>query len=105
MSPSSERTVRLPADLHARPAGLLSRAAAGFKSKVTFATPAKQVDARSVLMVMALGATEGTEVTVRATGRDAEAAVERLSRMLEMIAPIETAEPSSPAERPEPALD
>jgi phosphotransferase system HPr (HPr) family protein len=105
MSPSSERTVRLPADLHARPAGLLSRTAAGFESKVTFATPAKEVDARSVLLVMALGATEGTEVTVRATGRDAEAAVERLSGMLEVIRPIQTAEPARSEESPAPALD
>jgi phosphocarrier protein HPr len=93
MSRSSERTVRLPADLHARPAGLLSRTAAGFQSRVTFATPAKEVDARSVLMVMALGATAGTEVTVRATGPDADAAVERLAGMLEVITPIETAPP------------
>lgn len=97
MSPSSERTVRLPADLHARPAGLLSRTAAGFESKVTFATPAKEVDARSVLMVMALGATEGTELTVRAAGRDAETAVERLCEMLEAITPIEVADSPEPA--------
>jgi len=104
MSQSSERTVRLPADLHARPAGLLSRTAAEFESKLTFVTPAKEVDARSVLLVMALGATKGTDVTVRATGRDAEAAVERLSRMLEMITPIETA-PASAEESSAPALD
>ena len=91
MSPSSERTVRLPADLHARPAGLLSRTAAHFDAKVTFATAAKEVDARSVLMVMALGATAGTELTVRATGQDAESAVERLAGMLEVIMPIEIA--------------
>jgi phosphotransferase system HPr (HPr) family protein len=91
MSPSCERTVRLPADLHARPAGLLSRTAAGFESKVTLATSSREVDARSVLMVMALGATEGTEVTVRTTGPDAELAAERLAGMLEGIAPIETA--------------
>jgi phosphocarrier protein HPr len=104
MSPSSERTVRLPADLHARPAGLLSRTAAGFESKVTLAAPAKEVDARSVLMVMALGATEGMEVTVRATGGDAEAAVARLSEMLQEITPIDVAEPARPTGRSEPAL-
>ena len=101
MSPSSERTIRLPADLHARPAGLLSRTAAGFESKVTFATAAKEVDARSVLMVMAVGATEGTEVTVRAEGPDAQAAVERLAGMLEVIAPMEVV--ARPAEAQEPA--
>jgi phosphotransferase system HPr (HPr) family protein len=104
MSQSSERTVRLPADLHARPAGLLSRTAAGFESKLTFATPAKEVDARSVLLVMALGATKGTDVTVRATGPDAEAAVERLSCMLEVITPIETTHGSA-EESSAPALD
>jgi phosphotransferase system HPr (HPr) family protein len=105
MSRSSERTVRLPADLHARPAGLLSRTAAGFEAKVTLATPTKEVDARSVLGVMALGAREGTEVTVRATGGDAESAVERLSAMLEVITPIESAARARPEDRPAAALD
>ena len=98
MSPSSERTVRLPADLHARPAGLLSRTAVGFRSKVWLAAGSKEVDARSVLMVMALGATAGSDVVVRATGPDAEDAVERLAGMLEVIAPIE--EPPVPATAP-----
>jgi phosphocarrier protein HPr len=102
MSPSSERTVRLPADLHARPAGLLSRTAAGFEAKVTIASPSKEVDARSVLMVMALGATEGTEITLRATGPDAEVAVERLAGMLEEITPMQIVRS---AEDQQPALD
>jgi phosphotransferase system HPr-like phosphotransfer protein len=72
---------------------------------VTFATSAKEVDARSVLMVMALGATEGTEVTVRATGPDARAAVERLAGMLEAITPIQAVVAARPAEASEPALD
>jgi phosphotransferase system HPr (HPr) family protein len=90
MSQSSERVVRLPADLHARPAGLLSRTAAGFSSRVTLATTVREVDARSVLSVMALGATAGSEVTVRATGPDAAAAVECLAGMLEVTTPLET---------------
>jgi phosphotransferase system HPr (HPr) family protein len=89
MSQSSERVVRLPADLHARPAGVLSRTAAGFQSQVTLATAAKEVDARSVLMVMGLGATEGTDVVVQATGPDAEEAVTRIAGMLEEITPLE----------------
>jgi phosphocarrier protein HPr len=104
MSPSSERTVRLPADLHARPAGLLSRTAAGFASKVTFVAADREVDARSVLMVMGLGARAGTELTVRASGTDAGQAVERLAAMLEIISPMETAPPSGAGEH-EPALD
>jgi phosphotransferase system HPr (HPr) family protein len=91
MSPSSERTVRLPADLHARPAGQLSRTAAGFKAKVTLAAGEREIDARSVLLVMGLGATKDTEVTVRAEGEDAAEAVEALSSMLAAVTPVDTA--------------
>jgi phosphotransferase system HPr (HPr) family protein len=89
MSESSERTVRLPADLHARPAGQLSRTAAGFRSSVAIRAGEREVDARSVLMVMALGATKDTEVTVRASGPDAEEAVSVLASMLAAVTPIE----------------
>jgi phosphotransferase system HPr (HPr) family protein len=95
MSPSSEsasataapagavtRTVILPADLHARPAGLLARTAAGFTAAVTVCTGERSANARSVLEVMALGAVAGTEVTLRAAGPDAEAAVVALSAAL-----------------------
>lgn len=91
MSRSSERTVRLPADLHARPAGLLSRTAAGFSAKVILVVGERAIDARSVLMVMQLGATKGTEVTVRAEGEDAEQAVEAISNMLAAVTPIDAA--------------
>jgi phosphotransferase system HPr (HPr) family protein len=76
------RTVVLPVDLHARPAGRFSQEAARHAAQVTVAAGEKEVDARSVLMVMALGATAGTEVTIRATGDDAEAAAVTLARML-----------------------
>jgi phosphotransferase system HPr (HPr) family protein len=89
MSESSERTVVLPADLHARPAGQLSRMAAGFDSAVTLAYGGREVDARSVLMVMGLGATKGTELTVRALGPDAGEAIRDLTDLLGAIAPVE----------------
>jgi phosphocarrier protein HPr len=82
VSPSSERTVTLPADLHARPAGAFSRTAAGFDAKVTIAANGKEVDARSVLLVMSLGATKDSEIIVRAEGAEAERAVEALADML-----------------------
>lgn len=92
MSRSSERTVRLSADLHARPAGQFSRAAAGFASTVAVEAGERSVDARSVLLVMSLGATKGAEVTVRAEGDDAEQAVEALVGILTAARPIETSD-------------
>jgi phosphotransferase system HPr (HPr) family protein len=81
-SGSAELIVTLPADLHARPAGRLARAAAGFRSAVTISAGERAVDARSVLMVMSLGATRGTEVMIRAEGEDAVAAVAALGEIL-----------------------
>ena len=76
MSASSETTVVLPADLHARPAGALVRAVARFTSTVEIHFGGKQVSARSVLAVMGLNARAGSSVLVRALGEDAGAAVD-----------------------------
>jgi len=81
-SRSAEMVVTLPADLHARPAGRLALAAAGFRSTVTIAAADRSVDARSVLLVMALGATRGTDVMIRAEGEDADEAVSVLGEIL-----------------------
>ncbi|MEV4514152.1 HPr family phosphocarrier protein [Dactylosporangium sp. NPDC049525] len=82
MSASSEATVILPADLHARPAGALVRAAAGFVSTVEIRYEGKQVSARSVLGVMGLNARAGSSVQVHATGDDAAAAVSAVVALL-----------------------
>jgi phosphotransferase system HPr (HPr) family protein len=82
MSASSEATVVLPADLHARPAGALVRAVAGFTSTVEIAAGGKRANARSVLGVMGLNARAGTSVVVSATGADAVDAVAALAALL-----------------------
>ena len=87
MSQSSELTVLLPADLHARPAGQFSRAAARFASSVVVVHNGREADARSVLLVMSLGATKGSEITLRAVGEDADDAVRTLGSILESVAP------------------
>jgi phosphocarrier protein HPr len=79
---SFEATVVLPADLHARPAGKVVRAAARFDAPVEIAYGDKVANARGVLAVMALGATAGTTVTVRSTGADAGAAVDAVAAVL-----------------------
>ncbi|WP_432836326.1 HPr family phosphocarrier protein [Dactylosporangium sp. CA-092794] len=71
MSVSSERSVVLPGDLHARPAGALVRVVAGFRSTVEVIFGEKRANARSVLAIMGLNATAGSTVLVRAAGDDA----------------------------------
>jgi phosphocarrier protein HPr len=82
MPESYEATITLAGDLHARPAGALSVAAAKFGSKVELAVGEKQADGKSVLAVMQLGASSGQQVTVRAVGPDAEEAVTSLIGIL-----------------------
>ena len=88
MSPNSETThraelaVTLPANLHARPAGALTRAAAAFTSDVQVGVDGRTANAASVLAVMTLGATKGTTVLVTADGPDAQAAVDAVAAVL-----------------------
>jgi phosphotransferase system HPr (HPr) family protein len=72
-------------DLHARPAGAFAKAAAGFGSAITLAHGEKEVDGRSVLSVMSLGATAGSEVVVKASGDDAQEAVTALGDLLAAV--------------------
>lgn len=88
MPESSEAAITLTGDLHARPAGSLAVAAARFASAVQIAVGAVSVDAKSVLSVMGLGATSGQQVTVRASGPDAEQAVAALIGILAEATPV-----------------
>jgi phosphocarrier protein HPr len=82
MPESCEASVTLAGDLHARPAGALAVAAAKFTSSVELTVGASRADAKSVLAVMGLGASSGQQVTVRATGPDAQEAVARMVGIL-----------------------
>jgi phosphocarrier protein HPr len=82
MPENCEETITLSGDLHARPAGALSVAAAGFSSAVRLTVGEASVDAKSVLSVMQLGASSGQRVTVQAEGPDAKEAVEALIGIL-----------------------
>ncbi|MGV4981025.1 HPr family phosphocarrier protein [Streptomyces sp. NPDC001709] len=81
-APRHETAVVLPANLHARPAGQLARAAAGFTSAIQLEYTDRTVNPTGVLAVMGLGATVGSTVTVRAVGDDAEQAVTTLAQIL-----------------------
>lgn len=72
-----------PVGLHARPAGLLVKQAAGFQSKVTIESGGKSADARKLIMLMSLGIKQGMEVTCRVDGEDEEAATEALQKFFQ----------------------
>ena len=71
--------VRNPSGLHARPAAIFVKAAAGFSADVRVANltrnPEKAASAKSVLGVLGLGVQQGHTIRITAEGGDAEAAV------------------------------
>jgi len=61
--------------LHARPAVKIANLAQTFDAAIHIGTKHKKVKARSILGLLSLDASEGTEVTVFADGHDADEAI------------------------------
>jgi len=78
-----EFSVRNELGLHARPAGQFVSLASRFSSEIFVARGEEWVDGRSVLSLLSLAAARGTRLRIRATGQDADAAVEALGQLLE----------------------
>jgi phosphotransferase system HPr (HPr) family protein len=79
-----EARATLPADvaLHARPAADFVREAAGLAVPVTVSVNGRSANARSILEILALGATGGTELVLSASGHEAADAVARLAALV-----------------------
>ncbi|MDR2767320.1 MAG: HPr family phosphocarrier protein [Treponema sp.] len=69
--------------LHARPAGLLVKMAAKFKSDVQLGTPAKMVNAKRIIGVMALTLKQGQEMMMTFSGEDEETAAAEVKAFLQ----------------------
>ena len=80
---SRTTTIENRTGIHARPASLFVQTAGRFRSKITISAKGKTVDAKSILMIMALGLSRGTEVTITADGPDAREAVTTLVRLID----------------------
>lgn len=74
--------VNNPKGLHLRPAGLLAQIAAQYQAEVTIAKDGLTVDARSILDLLTLVATQGSELVITGTGEDAEAAVSAVAEFV-----------------------
>lgn len=77
-----ERTVTNPSGLHARPAAMFVRQAAAFASRITLENldrSSAPVDAKSILMVLGSGVSNGTRIRISADGPDEDAAIEALA--------------------------
>ena len=75
-------TVTNKTGLHARPAALLVQTASKFSSDVLIIKDDKEVNAKSIMGIMALGAGQGTELTIQINGADEDQA---LAAILELF--------------------
>ena len=68
--------------LHARAAAKLTHLASGFQSELWISRSGRRVNAKSIMGVMMLAAGQGSMVTLEAEGKDAEAALAALAKLI-----------------------
>lgn len=68
--------------IHARPAGILVREAAKFKSAITIQKGEKKADGKRLFALMGLAAKKNDEILIRVEGEDEEEAAKLLQDFL-----------------------
>jgi phosphocarrier protein len=74
-------TVRAVATVHARPATHLVQAIQDFDAEIVLVRDSARADAKSILDILALSIQEGDWLEIEASGADAGAVLEVLSRL------------------------
>ena len=68
--------------LHARPAMQLVDLANRYEAKIEIVKGEQKVDAKSIMQVMTLAATQGTRLRLSGAGADAEQALEAMAKLI-----------------------
>jgi phosphocarrier protein len=76
-------TVSNRAGIHARPAALIVQTTKNFSCNIFFEKGHDQINAKSIMGVITLGAAFGTEIKIVAEGEDEETAVNAIVRLFE----------------------
>jgi phosphocarrier protein len=76
-------TIQNRLGLHARPAMTFVDTAASFDAQIKVRKGEQSVDGKSIMQLMMLAATCGTELVISAEGSDAEDAVNTLQQLVE----------------------
>jgi phosphocarrier protein len=83
MEKSTQVVIRNKHGLHARPAAEFVKVANRFSAEVWVAKEDLEVSGKSIMGVMMLAAEHGSTLAIRATGEDAEAALDALSTLVD----------------------
>jgi phosphocarrier protein HPr len=76
-------TIRNKLGLHARAAALFVQTASKFPCEIYLAKDGMEVNGKSIMGILTLAASQGSEVSVRAEGPSAAAALDRLAELIE----------------------
>lgn len=68
--------------LHARPAALFVQIANKFDSRITVRRDQEEVNGKSIMGILMLGAEQGSEIIIQAEGEDAEVALIELEKIV-----------------------
>jgi phosphocarrier protein len=76
-------TVTNPLGMHARAAAKFVHTAGGFVSRIRVACGTREMDGKSIMGLLLLGATQGSSITLTADGPDEREALEALTQLVE----------------------
>lgn len=76
---------RDPEGIHARPAGILNKAAKTYACTITMTKDGKTADMKRLFAMMGLGVKSGDAITITCTGDDEDAAAAALRDLLETL--------------------
>lgn len=76
-------TITNQVGLHARPATFFIQKANEFKSSISVVKNDRKVNAKSLLGVLSMGITRGTEIDIEAEGVDEQQAVDTLAELVD----------------------
>jgi phosphocarrier protein len=80
--PNREVTIVNKLGLHARAAAKLVTVASGFGAEIKLRRGEREVNGKSIMGVMMLAASQGTQIELQAEGDDADPALDALERLI-----------------------
>ena len=76
-------TISNRAGIHARPAAVLVQAAKDFQSSIYLEKGRERINAKSIMGILTLAATYGTELKIIVEGEDEQAALEAIAHLFD----------------------
>ncbi|MDR2741933.1 MAG: HPr family phosphocarrier protein [Treponema sp.] len=76
-------TIQNRAGIHARPAALLVQITKDFQCKIYLEKEGDRINGKSIMGIITLGASYGTEIKIIAEGPDEQAAVDAIVRLFD----------------------